>query len=100
MENHVFYVFHIRGMENNFHFFDSAGNWIAFLFGVTFNIVTHVIESGPASYFIHAVAGGIICLLFKMLGDLFTPLIHRFGHRLTRWIDGIMADPYDSGKKQ
>ena len=74
-------------MQHNYHSHDSMGNWIAFLFGATFNIVTHVIETGPTSYFIHAIAGGIICLMFKMIGDLFAPLVRRIGFRITRWIE-------------
>jgi hypothetical protein len=77
-------------MQNNHHHIDSAGNWIAFLFGATFNIVAHLFDSGPASFLVHAIAGGIICLLFKLVGDLFTPLVHRIGHRLSRWIEGMM----------
>lgn len=74
-------------MQNNFHIHDSAGNWIAFLFGATFNVVTHAIDSGPLSYVVHAIAGGIICLMFKMIGDLFTPLVRALGARLSRWLE-------------
>ena len=59
-----------------------------YLFGATFNVVTHVIESGPASYIVHAIAGGIICLIFKLIGDLFTPVVRRIGVRITRWLEG------------
>lgn len=69
---------------------NSGGNWIAFLFGATFNMVAHALDSGPASYLIHAIAGGIICLILKMIGDLFTPLIHRLGHRILRWLENKM----------
>ena len=89
-ENLAFGLLHIRGMQHNHSFNDSAGNWIAFLFGATFNIVTHMLDSGPTSYLVHAIAGGIICLLFKLIGDLFTPLVHRLGHRITRWLEGKM----------
>lgn len=80
----------ISGMQSHNTFYDSSGNWIAFLFGATFNIVTHMIESGPASYLVHAIAGGIVCLGFKLLGDLFTPLVHRLGVRISRWLEGKM----------
>lgn len=75
-------------MQSNNAFYDSTGNWIAFLFGATFNLVTHMLDSGPASYLVHAIAGGIICLIFKMAGDLFTPLVNRIGVRITRWLEG------------
>lgn len=85
---------HISGMQTHNTFYDSSGNWIAFLFGATFNIVTHMIESGPASYLVHAIAGGIVCLGFKLLGDLFTPLVHRLGVRISRWLEGKMFWPW------
>lgn len=75
-------------MQHNNSFSDGAGNWIAFLFGAAFNLATHMIDSGPASYIVHAIAGGIICLGFKMVGDLLTPLINRLGVRFTRWLEG------------
>ena len=87
-ETCVFGLLHIRVMQSNHAFNDSAGNWIAFLFGATFNLVTHMIDSGPASYLVHAIAGGIICLMFKMVGDLFTPLVQRLGIRIMRWLEG------------
>ena len=90
MKNVFFHPLHICAMHSNHSFNDSAGNWIAFLFGATFNIVTHMLDSGPTSYLVHAIAGGIICLLFKLIGDLFTPLVHRLGHRITRWLEGKM----------
>ncbi|MGC3944815.1 MAG: hypothetical protein QM762_09900 [Chryseolinea sp.] len=74
-------------MQHNYHSHDSGGNWIAFLFGVTFNIVTHIIDPGPASYIVHAIAGGIVCLMFKLIGDLFTPMVLRIGRRLSQWIE-------------
>ena len=90
MTNVIFQRLHICAMQNNHAFNDSAGNWIAFLFGATFNLVTHMLDSGPASYLVHAIAGGIICLLFKLVGDLFTPLVQRLGVRITRWLEGKM----------
>lgn len=87
MENGVIRLCDIYSMQHNYQPHDSMGNWIAFLFGATFNIVTHVIESGPGSYFVHAMAGGIICLMFKMVGDLFAPLVRRIGFRITRWLE-------------
>ena len=77
-------------MQHNYHSHDSAGNWIAFLFGATFNIVTHVIDSGPASYLVHAIAGGIICLVFKMIGDLFAPVVKRLGVHFSQWLESLM----------
>ena len=87
MTNVTFQRMHICAMHSNHSFHDSAGNWIAFLFGATFNIVTHIIDSGPASYIIHAIAGGIICLMFKLIGDLFTPMVLRIGRRLSQWLE-------------
>ena len=87
MENHIFRALHIRIMQHNYHSHDSSGNWIAFLFGATFNVVTHVIDSGPTSYVVHAIAGGIICLIFKMIGDLLTPVVRRLGVRISRWLE-------------
>ncbi|MEJ1237920.1 hypothetical protein WBG78_07325 [Chryseolinea sp. T2] len=90
MKNHIFSFLHLRAMQYNYHSHDSAGNWIAFLFGATFNIVTHVIDSGPASYLVHAIAGGIICLIFKMIGDLFAPVVRRLGVRFSQWLESLV----------
>ena len=90
MEKRLHRSIHLWGMQLNLHPNDSAGNWIAFLFGATFNIAAHAIDPSPAGYIVHAIAGGIFCLMFKMLGDLFTPLVRRMGQRLTRWLENIM----------
>jgi hypothetical protein len=74
-------------METQIHPNNSAGNGIAFLFGVMFNLMTNVHDPRTTSYLLHAVAGGLICLFFKMLGDLFTPGLKSLGEKLKRWIN-------------
>lgn len=90
LENRNFQSLHIRDMQHNYNSHDSGGNWIAFLFGAAFNIITQVADPGPASYFIHAIAGGIICLMFKLIGDLFTPMVLRIGRRLSQWFENMI----------
>jgi len=52
----------------------GSGNWIAFLFGAVFNLLGHVKLLFLLNYALQAVVGGIICLAFKILGDVFNPL--------------------------
>ncbi|MEO5980005.1 MAG: hypothetical protein ABIS36_23260 [Chryseolinea sp.] len=77
-------------MQINYHPNHGGGNWIAFLFGAVFNVAANVVDPGPASYLVHAIAGGLICLMFKIIGDLFTPLVRGMGQRLTRWLDSMI----------
>ena len=74
-------------METQIHPNNSAGNGIAFLFGVMFNFMTNANAPGTGNYIAHAIAGGIICLFFKMMGDLFTPILKSLGEKLKSRID-------------
>lgn len=47
----------------------QAGNWLAFLFGATFNVVAELAPRFLLDYALQAIVGGIICLCFKLLGD-------------------------------
>ena len=53
---------------------NGSGNWIAFLFGAMFNVLANVNLSFLVDYILQAVVGGIICLAFKIIGDIFSPL--------------------------
>ncbi|MFD0998696.1 hypothetical protein ACFQ21_05230 [Ohtaekwangia kribbensis] len=54
---------------------NSAGNnWFAFLFGAVFNLMAHIDLSFIMDYILQAIAGGIICLAFKIIGDILSPL--------------------------
>jgi hypothetical protein len=52
----------------------GSGNWIAFLFGAAFNLLANVNLLFLLDYAMQAVVGGIICLVFKIIGDVFSPL--------------------------
>lgn len=52
----------------------SGGNWIAFVFGAVFNLLANVKLTFLLDYALQAVVGGMICLAFKILGDILSPL--------------------------
>lgn len=52
----------------------ESGNGIAFLFGVVFNLLSNVNLSFFLDYALQAIVGGIICLVFKIIGDVLSPL--------------------------
>ena len=54
--------------------YNAGGNWIAFVFGAAFNLLARIDLTFLLDYILQAVAGGIICLLFKIFGDIFSPL--------------------------
>lgn len=47
----------------------GSGNWVAFLFGVVFNLLASIDLGFLLRYALQAIVGGFICLLFKLLGD-------------------------------
>jgi K+ transporter len=52
----------------------AGNNWFAFLFGAVFNLMAHIDLSFMMDYILQAVVGGIICLAFKVVGDILSPL--------------------------
>lgn len=52
----------------------GSGNWIAFLFGAVFNLLANVKFLFLVEYTMQAVIGGIICLAFKIIGDVMSPI--------------------------
>ena len=50
------------------------GNGIAFLFGAVFNLLANVNLLFLLDYALQAIVGGIICLAFKIIADVFSPL--------------------------
>ncbi|HEY9008084.1 MAG TPA: hypothetical protein VIM75_18210 [Ohtaekwangia sp.] len=52
---------------------NAGGNWFAFLFGAIFNLMARIDLSFLMEYILQAVAGGIICLAFKIIGDILSP---------------------------
>ncbi|HEY9048272.1 MAG TPA: hypothetical protein VIN08_20335 [Ohtaekwangia sp.] len=52
----------------------TGSNWIAFLFGAIFNVLPHIDLTFLIDYMIKAIVGGIICLGFKIIGDIYSPL--------------------------
>ncbi|SKC47366.1 hypothetical protein [Ohtaekwangia koreensis] len=55
----------------NYH---AGSNWIAFLFGAVFNVLPHIDLTFLIDYILQAIVGGLICLGFKILGDILSPL--------------------------
>jgi hypothetical protein len=73
-------------METQINHSNGSGNWIAFLFGVMFNILAHFNIVNAMEYAIQAVTGGVICLLFKILGDFLTPLLKKWWTQFITWL--------------
>ena len=61
---------------------ETGGNWLAFLFGAVFNLLSNVKLTFLLDYALQAVVGGIICLAFKILGDILSPLWERHKERV------------------
>lgn len=60
----------------------GPGNWIAFLFGAAFNLLANVKLLFLLDYALQAVVGGIICLAFKVIGDILSPLWEKHKERV------------------
>ena len=63
----------------------SGGNWIAFVFGAVFNLLGNVKLTFLIDYALQAVVGGIICLAFKILGDVLSPLWEKHKERVKEY---------------
>jgi hypothetical protein len=61
---------------------DPGGNWFAFLFGAAFNLLSNVKLSFLLDYTFQAIVGGIVCLGFKILGDILSPLWERHKEKM------------------
>ena len=53
----------------------GSGNTVAFLFGAVFNILANTDYASFLDYSIKAVIGGVIMMLFKLLGDYISKLV-------------------------
>jgi CDP-diglyceride synthetase len=71
----------------------GKGNWIAFLFGAIFNLLGSVTVTMIVDSAVQAVVGGIIVLLFKILGDYFDPQIKR----IVAWLRSLRKDANENG---
>lgn len=60
----------------------QAGNWLAFLFGASFNLLANVNLLFLLDYALQAIVGGIICLAFKIIGDVSSPLWEKHKERV------------------
>ena len=63
----------------------GSGNWIAFLFGAAFNLLGNVNLLFLLDYALQAIIGGIICLAFKILGDVLSPLWEKHKERVKKF---------------
>lgn len=60
----------------------GMGNGIAFLFGAAFNLLANVNLLFLLDYALQAIVGGIICLAFKIISDVFSPLWQKHKDRV------------------
>ncbi|MGE0587068.1 MAG: hypothetical protein AB7O48_00730 [Cyclobacteriaceae bacterium] len=60
----------------------GMGNGIAFLFGAAFNLLSNVNLLFLLDYALQAIVGGIICLAFKIIADVFSPLWQKHKDRV------------------
>ena len=60
----------------------GSGNWIAFVFGAAFNLLSNVKLLFLLDYAVQAIVGGIICLAFKIIGDILSPLWEKHKERV------------------
>ena len=58
------------------------GNGFAFLFGAAFNLLANVNLLFLLDYALQAIVGGIICLAFKIIADVFSPLWQKHKDRV------------------
>lgn len=58
------------------------GNGIAFLFGAAFNLLANVNLLFLLDYALQAIVGGVICLAFKIIADVFSPLWQKHKDRV------------------
>jgi hypothetical protein len=61
----------------------GMGNGIAFLFGAAFNLLANVNLFFLLDYALQAIVGGIICLAFKIIADVFSPLWQKHKDRVS-----------------
>ncbi|MBT1704070.1 hypothetical protein [Chryseosolibacter indicus] len=73
-------------METQINHSNGAGNWIAFLFGVMFNFLVKFDLHHAIDYAAQAITGGLVCLVFKILGDFITHCIKRWWGQFIRWL--------------
>ncbi|MDZ7648466.1 MAG: hypothetical protein U5K54_15460 [Cytophagales bacterium] len=60
----------------------GMGNGIAFLFGAAFNLLANVNLFFLLDYALQAIVGGIICLAFKIIADVSSPLWQKHKERV------------------
>ena len=60
----------------------GMGNVIAFLFVAAFNLLANVNLLFLLDYALQAIVGGIICLAFKIIADVFSPLWQKHKDRV------------------
>lgn len=78
----------------------SGGNWIAFVFGAVFNLLGNVKLTFLLDYALQAVVGGIICLAFKILGDVLSPLWEKHKERVKEYTKVKKIGGFKIGKRK
>lgn len=73
-------------MDTQINHSNGSGNWIAFLFGAMFNILANFDLHYAIDYAAQALFGGFICLVFKILGDVLSPLLKKWWNKFIAWL--------------
>ncbi|HMV08147.1 MAG TPA: hypothetical protein PK325_01030 [Cyclobacteriaceae bacterium] len=79
-------------METQINHSNGSGNWIAFLFGAMFNILANFNLWHVIDYAAQAITGGLVCLLFKILGDFLSPLLKSWWKQFIAWLKAEDSD--------
>ena len=78
----------------------GTGNGIAFLFGAAFNLLANVNLLFLLDYALQAIVGGIICLAFKIIADVFSPLWlkrnHPANYVMEKFLVGSRSSMFDT----
>lgn len=82
---------------NNNH---GMGNGIAFLFGAVFNLLGNINLSFLLDYSLQAIVGGIICLAFKVLADVLSPLWQKQKERVKDFASVKRVRRFRFGKRK
>lgn len=88
-------MLHICPMNTELNQNHGSGNWIAFLFGAAFNVLANANFISLFDYVFQAIIGGIICLAFKIIGDILSPLWEKYKSKVKEIIRSKKKKRYD-----
>lgn len=73
----------MNAQDNNY----GAGNWIAFIFGAVFNLLSNFDFTLLFNYALQAVVGGFIFLLFNILKEILKPLWQKYLRKISDYLN-------------